>query len=139
MKIERPIAATELTTGRDVSDSAIGLTSATCQTAQTSSSSEQHRQHRAEPHRARPVQRMAAIPLRGVLARHVQQHHDEQEEHHDRAGVDDDLHDRDERRVEQHVEAGQRAERRDQQQHAVDRVALRDDEQRGADRERAEQ
>jgi hypothetical protein len=71
--------------------------------------------------------------------RSVQQHDDEEEEHHDGAGVDDDLNHRHERRIEQDVETRQCGERCDQQQHAVNRVALRDHEQRGTDCERREQ
>jgi len=71
---------------------------------------------------------------RRLLPRHVQQHDDEEEKDHDGAGVDDDLRHGGERRVEQHVEPGERAERRDEQHHAVHRVLLPDDEERGDDR-----
>ena len=40
--------------------------------------------------------------LLGCLRTQVEQHDNEDEEHHDRAGVDDDLEHRDERRAEQH-------------------------------------
>ena len=93
----------------------------------------------AEWDRTHPLRRpgFARVVL-GVLLRRVQQHHHEQEEHHDRAGVDDDLNRGDERRVEQHIEAGQRTERGDQQEDAVNRIALRDHQQRRDDRDRGE-
>jgi hypothetical protein len=102
-------------------------------------SDQQHGEGDAETHRPRPEQRVHALVEGRLLVRRIQQHHHEQEEHHDRAGVHDDLDDRDKGRVEQHVEARQRAKGRNQQQHAVDRIALRDDQQRGGDGHRAEQ
>jgi hypothetical protein len=81
---------------------------------------------------------MQAIVFGGVLLRRVEQHHDVEEQHHDGAGVDDDLNDGNERRVEEDVESRDGAEREHQQQHAVHRVALPDDERRGEHRERAE-
>ena len=87
--------------------------------------------------RARPAG-LEHSRLDDLFARRVQQHDDEQEEHHDRAGIDDDLNDRDERRIEQHVQAREPDERSDQQQHAVDGIRLHDDEQRRADGDRRE-
>ena len=74
-----------------------------------------------------------------LFARHVEQHDYEQKEHHDGAGVDDDLDHRDKRRVEEDVEPGQAEKRPDEQQDAVDGVRLHDDEQRRAGGDRREE
>ena len=133
MKSERPIAATEVVDPpAKAPDSPPSVSAHTSSTASTTA--------RTAPNRSGPLRRseMTALVRLRVLVRRVQQHDDEEEQHHDRAGVDDDLNDRDERRVEQDVQTGERAERGDEQQHAVDRIALRDDEQRRHDRDRRE-
>jgi hypothetical protein len=65
----------------------------------------------------------------------VQVHDHEQEQHHDRAGVDDDLHHPDELGAEQQVEAGQRAEREHEEQGTRHRIAVQDDHQARADQD----
>ena len=54
----------------------------------------------------------------------IEQHDDEGEEHHDGAGVDDDLGGGEELGAEQQVEHRQRTHHDDQRERAVDRVAL---------------
>src|SRR6266567_2989316 len=63
----------------------------------------------------------------------VKQHDHENNEHHDRAGVDDHLHGRDKRRCQHQVQAGQRNEDADQRDGAVERMALRHHCNRAAD------
>ncbi len=69
----------------------------------------------------------------------VQQHDDKDDEHHDRAGVDDHLDSGDERRREHHVETSERNEDADQRDRAVERITLRNDSNRAADRESGEE
>ena len=57
------------------------------------------------------------------------EHDREQDQDADRADVDDDLGGRDERRAEDHVDAGQGAEAHDHRQAAADDVAHRHDQQ----------
>jgi hypothetical protein len=130
---ERPIATTDVTAPPKRAGVAARVK------APEQLAGEHQREERAEPHRPGPQQRVDPLVELGVLVRRIEQHDHEQEEDHDRAGVDDDLNHRHEWRIEQHVEAGQRAERGDQEQDAVDRVPLRDDEQRRADGDRPEQ
>ena len=67
------------------------------------------------------------VPLDGldhrVGGRDADQHEHEEEQHQDRAGVDDDLHDEQEGRVEGGVEAGQRQHHHRQRQGRVHRLA----------------
>src|SRR5690349_24649332 len=70
-------------------------------------------------------------------AAEVQQHDDEQEQHHDRAGVNEHLEYGDELRVEQHEQRGERKQRDDEPERAGDRVPARDTEQRAPDRDAA--
>ena len=67
------------------------------------------------PNRRGPAVRMRRASGLRRLGRHVEQHDDEQKQHHDGAGVDDDLHRGHERGPEQDVESRQRTERHDQQ------------------------
>ena len=95
----------------------------------------------AAPKRATPdsPHRVGSVPLRPVFLRRVEEHHDKEEQHHDGAGVDDDLRHGDKRRVQLDVQPGQCRERHDQEHHAVHRVALPDDEGRGDDGQTGEQ
>src|SRR6266542_1020386 len=68
----------------------------------------------------------------------VQQHDHEEEQHHDRAGIDQHLEHRDELRVEQHEQRGEREQGDDQPQRAGDRVPARDAQQRAQHRDDAE-
>src|SRR5205085_2315802 len=69
-----------------------------------------------------------------LLLLDVQQHDHEDDQHHDRAGVNDHLHGSDERRRQQYVKARQRDEHANQRDRAVERIALRHHRQRAADR-----
>ena len=79
------------------------------------------------------LERAPPRPARRSSRLHVQQHQHEQEQHHDRARVDDHLQRGDERRAQQAEDRGERAERHDERERAVDRVALADHHQRRAD------
>ncbi len=59
-----------------------------------------------------------------LFAAGVEQHDDEDEQHHDRAGVDDDLGDGEKLRAEQQVEDGQRGHDHDQRKGAVNGMGL---------------
>src|SRR6185503_6287860 len=59
----------------------------------------------------------------------VEQHDHEEEQHHDGAGVDEHLQHRDELRVEQHEQAGQREQRDDEPERARDGIPAGDAEQ----------
>src|SRR3989304_4390321 len=61
---------------------------------------------------------------RAVLRPQIEQHDDEQEEDHDGSGIHEDVHEGDQLRTEEDVEAGLRKEREDQAEGAVDRTAL---------------
>ena len=54
----------------------------------------------------------------------VQQHDDEDEQHHDRAGINDHLRGRDELRAQQQIQHRQRAHHADQRERARDRMRL---------------
>ncbi len=54
----------------------------------------------------------------------VQQHHDKREQHHDRAGIDDDLRGGQKLRAKQQIKHGQRGHHHDQREGAVDGMAL---------------
>jgi hypothetical protein len=66
------------------------------------------------------------------------QHQHEQEQHHDRAGVDDDLHEAEERRLLDHVGHTEREHRQHQEQRRVHRVAREDHAERPEQRQRPE-
>jgi hypothetical protein len=53
-------------------------------------------------------QARARFNFAALLLFEVQQHDDEEKEHHDRAGIDEDLHRRQEKGVQQHEQAGHR-------------------------------
>src|SRR5690242_16677112 len=67
---------------------------------------------------------------RAGLGLEVEEHDDEEEEDDDRAGVDDDLEDGDERGVEAGEQDGEEEERRDEGAGAVDGVPVNDDRER---------
>ena len=69
-------------------------------------------------------QQAARLPLRALFFAGVQQHDDEDEQHHDGAGVHDDLHGGDELRAQQQVQYRERAHHHDQRQRAVDGMPL---------------
>ena len=62
-----------------------------------------------------------------LWSRHVEQHDDEEHQHHDGAGVDRDLHDGEEIRAQQEIHDRQAEEVRHQEQGAIHRVALKHD------------
>src|SRR5260370_40198792 len=68
----------------------------------------------------------------------IQQPDYEQEEHHDRAGVHDDLQEADDHSVLANKQNGDRQQRRDQGKQRMYRVALDDHAERRNDRQRAE-
>ena len=78
------------------------------------------------------------LPFAVLLPPHVQQHEDEEEEDHDRPGVDDHLQHGDEGRPEQPEDDAHRAQGDDEREGGVHRVALGDDDDRGGDRQRGE-
>src|ERR1041384_2830413 len=92
---------------------------------------ERTRQDRGGQERGRPSD------IRRSRATQVEQHDHEQEQHHDRAGVHQDLEHGDELRVEQYEEGGQREQRDDEPERAGDGVPARDAEQRARDRDAA--
>ena len=63
----------------------------------------------------------------------VQDHDDEYEQHHDGAGVDEHLDDRQEVRVQHHVDGSDADEAADHAHDGRDQVLASDDEQRAAD------
>ena len=73
--------------------------------------------------------------VRGVAA---DEHQHEQEQDHDRAGVDDDLHQAEERPLLDEVERAERHHRGDQRERRVDRVAQQHHADRAGQRERPE-
>ena len=87
----------------------------------------------------RPDPGRAAEPfalLRDRAVAEVQHHHDENEQHHDRAGVDDDLEYAGERRTEHEEHRGDRQQRHHEVEQRVHRVAAGDDHDRGRGRDR---
>ena len=71
----------------------------------------------------------------------VEQHDDEQEQHHDRAGIDENLHRREKERVQQHEQAGHRDDGQHQKHRAGDGAAAEricDDENGAQQRQRRE-
>ena len=85
MKSTRPISRTELT----LPGAAVGnrgrLTRSDVPHRPGELGDEDDPEQRAEAPDERTVERMRSVVLRGVLLPHVQQHDDEQEEHHDGA------------------------------------------------------
>jgi hypothetical protein len=65
----------------------------------------------------------------------VHEHDDEQEEHHDPAGIDQDLHRADELRLLEEEDAGHEQEARKQEKSGVDRVLRDDDRDRRPERQ----
>jgi hypothetical protein len=84
-------------------------------------------------HRDRPDQVPALGLDQQVVAVHPEQHDHEQEQDHDRAGVDDHLHDPEERRLQREVQPGDRQKVHHQHQRRVDDVAHRDHGDGGAE------
>ena len=76
-----------------------------------------------------------------LLFLQVEQHDDENEQHDDRAGVDENLHRREEKCVEQQEQTGHRDDRQHEKHRARDRIAakrIRDDENGAQQRQRRE-
>src|SRR4051812_8322142 len=69
----------------------------------------------------------------------IEEHDDEQEHHHDRAGVDQHLHYANELRIEHDVQGGEAEHRIDQPQRRGDRALARDESDRRGERDDAEQ
>ena len=88
-------------------------------------------QHDADGRADRQVALEAAAQLREI---HVEHHHDEQEQHGDRADVDDDQNHGQELGPGDQEQGGSVEERQDQEQHRMDRVAGADN-HRGRDQE----
>src|SRR5205823_8620225 len=65
-----------------------------------------------------------AATLASLIDPGIKQHNHEHKQHHDRAGIDDDLNGSQELRPQQQVDKRQRAHDHHQRQGAVDRVAL---------------
>src|SRR5688572_5279640 len=80
----------------------------------------------------------AATKVITVIMTEVEQHDDEEEQHHDRARIDDDLDRRNEVRAEQHVDCREAEEREHQEQQARDRVVAHDHAHAAADGDRGE-
>jgi len=97
---------------------------------------QQHRQPEAEHQGGQPLpaqhldHRVGAVP--------PDHHQHEQEQHHDRAGVDDDLHEAEERRLLDHVQRAEREHRQHQEQRRVHGVLGEDHAERAEQRQRAE-
>src|SRR5512145_2282350 len=88
--------------------------------------------HAQNAHRRRALDRQAVL-------RHVDQHDDEDEQHHHRPGVDDHLDRREEVRLAQHEEGRDREQGQDQVEGRRHRVLPRHHHDRAADRDRPEQ
>jgi hypothetical protein len=82
---------------------------------------QQHGEREPDDHGGQPLPAQHLDHRVGAVAAHQHQH--EQEQHHHGAGVDDDLHESEERRVLDHVEHGEREHRAGQAQRRVDGVA----------------
>ena len=81
----------------------------------------------------------AALQVLLVIVPEVQQHDHEQEEHHDRACVHDDLNRGQEMSLQEHERARHGTQRGDHEEKAADRALRHDDADRAADREPCEQ
>src|SRR2546425_362415 len=75
----------------------------------------------------------AKLPLIGVVLFDVQEHHDEQVEHEDRAGIDDELDRRQELGVQRHEQTRNVEEHHEERDHAVHGLAQRHHEDGGQD------
>ena len=82
-------------------------------------------QHHRPDERADRQVAEEALPQLGEI--HVEHHHDEQEQHRDRADIDDDQDHRQELGAEQHEQPRRVDEGEDQVQHRMHRVFRRDD------------
>src|SRR4029453_11325702 len=67
------------------------------------------------------------VSLASLLCAQIEQHDDEKEQNHHRAGIDEHLNDADEKRVERQEERGQSKEGNDQAERARPRIAINDD------------
>src|SRR6266571_2403125 len=97
---------------------------------------QQKQQRGAEQYRDAEPER--SFDIAGTGSSQVEQHDDEQEQHHDRAGVHQDLQHRQELRVEQHEQRRDGKEGDDKPERAGDGILARDAEQRAQHREDTE-
>ena len=74
--------------------------------------------------------------VRALALIHVEQHDDEQEQHHHRASVDQDLQNRQEVGLQQHEQRGRTDKGYNHTQRAVDRIRTHNHEQGGDQRDR---